>query len=59
MFYFEPFPTVNYDLQKNGNSVEVTDLFKRFKVLDVFKDQYAVYYNYSIKDGERPYTIIV
>ena len=54
MFYFEPFPTVSYDLQKNGNSVEVTDLFKRFKVLDVFKDQYAVYYNYSIKDGERP-----
>jgi len=54
MFYFEPFPTINYDIKKNGNKTEVTDLFLRYKILDVFKNQSAVYYNYSIKDGERP-----
>lgn len=54
MYYFEPFPTIQYDLKKNGNKTTVTDLFKRYKVLDVFKNQYAVYYDYSVKDGERP-----
>jgi hypothetical protein len=54
MFYFEPFPTIDYDIKKNGNKTEVTNLFLRYKVLDVFKNQSAVYYNYSIKDGERP-----
>lgn len=54
MFYFEPFPTVDYDIKKNGNTEEVTNLFLRFKVLNVFKNQSAVYYNYNIKDGERP-----
>lgn len=54
MYYFEPFRTINYDIKKNGNTVEVTDLFLRYKVLDIFKNQYAVYYDYSIKEGERP-----
>jgi len=54
MYYFEPFPTISYDLEKNNNPNEVTNLFLRYKVLDVFKDQYAVYYDYNIKDGERP-----
>ena len=54
MFYFEPFPTIDYDIKKNGNTTEVTNLFLRYKILDVFKNQSAVYYNYSIKDGERP-----
>ena len=54
MFYFEPFPTIDYDISKNGNKIEVTNLFLRYKILDVFKNQSAVYYNYSIRDGERP-----
>ena len=54
MFYFEPFPTINYDLEKNNNPTAVTNIFLRYKVLDIFKNQFAVYYDYSIKDGERP-----
>jgi len=54
MFYFEPFTTVPYDIRKNGFFVDVTNLFLRYKVLDVFKNQSAVYYDYNIKDGERP-----
>lgn len=54
MFYFEPFPTIKYDIKKNGKLNEVTNIFSRYKVLNVFKNQYAIYYDYTIKDGERP-----
>lgn len=54
MFYFEPFPTIQYDIKKDGVTSNVTNLFLRYKIVDIFKNQSAVYYNYSIKDGERP-----
>lgn len=53
-YYFDNFPTVSYDLQKDGNPIDVTNIFLRYKIVDVFKKQQAVYYNYSVKDGERP-----
>jgi len=56
-FYFEPFPTVLYDIKKNGKKVELTNLFLRYKIVEAFKNQKATYYNYNIKEGERPDTI--
>lgn len=53
-YYFENFPTISYDLEKNGNFNNITNIFLRYKIIDVFKKQQAVYYNYNIKDGERP-----
>lgn len=53
-FYFENFPQVSYDLDKSGNPLSVTNLFLRYKIIDAFKKQKAVYYDYSVKDGERP-----
>jgi len=54
MFYFESFKTIPYDVKKNGLKIDVTNLFLRYRVLDIFKNQSAVYYDYNIKDGERP-----
>lgn len=52
-FYFQPFPTIEYDVKKNGKTTTMTNLFLRFKIVDAFKKQQAVYYNYTVKDGER------
>lgn len=53
-FYFENFPKVSYDIDKTGNNIDATNLFVRYKIVDAFKKQPAVYYNYSVQDGERP-----
>lgn len=52
-YYFRPFPLINYDLKKNGKPVLLTNIMQRFKILESFKRQERVYYNYSVKDGER------
>lgn len=53
-FYFDPFPSVKYDLKKNGKIEFLTNLTVRFKVLEVLKTTESGYYDYSIMDGETP-----
>lgn len=53
-YYFQDFPKIPYDIDKKGNTVDVTNIFVRYKIIDIFKKQQAVYYEYSVKDGERP-----
>lgn len=52
-FYFQPFQTIDYDIKKNGKKTTMTNIFLRFKIVEAFKKQQAVYYNYSVKDNER------
>ena len=52
-YYFEPFPLIRYDLKKNNNSSVLTNIATRFKMANAFESVNAVYYNYSIKEGER------
>jgi len=52
-FYFRPFPLVNYDLKKNKNNTVLTNIMTRFKIVESFQRQEAVYYDYSVKEGER------
>lgn len=52
-YYFEPFPLISYDLKKNNNSTVLTNIATRFKMTNVFQNLNAVYYNYSVKEGER------
>lgn len=56
-FFFKPFPTIKYDLKKNGNTEVVTNIMLRFKIQEYLRSQTAVYYNYSIQDSDRPDTI--
>lgn len=53
-FFFEPFPTVNYDLKKNNKLAVLTNVTLRLKIQEILRSRTAVYYNYNVKDGERP-----
>lgn len=52
--YFSYFPTVNHSLKDDGTYVEVTNILKRFAFREDVKGKVDVFYEYSIKDGERP-----
>lgn len=56
-YYFRPFNLVEYDIKKNGNTSLLTNIMARFKIVESFERQEAVYYDYSVKDGERADTI--
>lgn len=53
-FYFKGFPTVDYDIDKSNSTFKLTNLTKRFKITDAVKDRGAVFYNYNVKDSDRP-----
>jgi len=52
--FFAPFPKIQYDIDKSGNSATITNIMLRFKISEIIKSKAAVYYNYQIKDGEYP-----
>jgi hypothetical protein len=54
MKYFSNFPSLNYKLPGMSNSIDVTDITKRFIIRDFYKRQILTFYTYSIRDGERP-----
>ena len=53
-FYFRPFPKIDYDIKKNGIPLLLTDVTKRYKIRDILQQKTAIYYNYTIRDGDRP-----
>jgi hypothetical protein len=53
-FFFEPFPTISYDLKKNGKPEILTNVTVRFKLQNLLSDRSVVFYDYNVKDGERP-----
>lgn len=55
--YFRYFPTVQYDLVKNGNPITLTNIMRRFVVDSKLKDQVDIFYDYTIQAGDRPDTI--
>ena len=56
-FYFRPFNLIEYDVKKNNKTVLLTNIMSRFKIVEAFERQEAIYYDYSVKDGERADTI--
>ncbi len=56
-YYFRPFELIDYDIKKNGKTSLLTNVMARFKIVESFQRQEAVYYDYSVKDGERADTI--
>ena len=55
--YFRHIPKVDYDLGKDGDTANVVDVTKRFHVHALLNDRTTIYYNYEVKDGEKPETI--
>jgi len=55
--YFSYFPKTPHDLTNNGQTVQLTNLLRRFKVQSSVANRADVYYEYDIQDGDRPDTI--
>jgi len=55
--YFSHFPKVSYDISNNGDSLNVVNIMKRFVVDAILNRRLSVFYDYDIRDGDRPDTI--
>lgn len=53
-FYFKPFPTVRYSQKKNNNFELLTNITLRYKIKELVKQKKSIYYDYVIKDSDRP-----
>ena len=53
-FMFDRWPTVSYDVKKNGKPLELTNITLRFKINELLRDKSVVMYDYDVQDGERP-----
>lgn len=54
--YFDNFPRIAYDISQTGHRHKdlITDIFFRFKFLDIIKRMKVAYFPYAIKSGETP-----
>ena len=53
--YFSQFPLTNYNLSGvNGNTVEVTDIFRRVKARSKIADNVTLFDKYDVQEGEKP-----
>jgi len=53
-FYFKNFPKVQYDLKKNNKFLNLTNVTLRFKLTDLITNRSAIFYDYSVKESDRP-----
>lgn len=55
--YFSNFPKIQHDLKNNRQKITLTNIFRRFKVVDSVQEKINVFYDYTIQDGDRPDSI--
>lgn len=53
MFYFKPFPTIEYRMPNETRTVSATNIMKRFTVANMLRNSTVTYDEYYIEDGER------
>ena len=53
--YFDQFPIIDYNLSGvNGNTKEVTDIFRRVKARSKIANNVALFDKYDVAEGEKP-----
>lgn len=54
--YFSYLPNIQYRINGSGETRKetVTDITRRFKIVQLLNSREAIYYNYSVQDGDRP-----
>jgi len=52
-FYFKEFPTVSYDLKKNGKFELLTNITLRFKINQILKSKRALYFSFTIPENMK------
>lgn len=53
-YYFQGFPTIQYQLGDETHTIEVVDIFRTVRPIKKLKDDILLYNKYTIQDGERP-----
>lgn len=53
-YLFNEWPTVSYDIKKNGKPLQLTNITLRFKINELLRNKSVVMYTYDVQDGERP-----
>ena len=57
-FFFRPFPKIFYDVKKNNNNSSVlTNITARYKIRDILKQRAAIFYDYTVKEGDTPSSV--
>lgn len=51
--YFETFNRVEYDINNDGNPLQLTDITLRYRFKQAFAQNRYSYYTYTVRDGER------
>lgn len=54
MAYFSQFPTIRYDLEANGNTKLVPDIFRKVVLKNKYKDNFVLLDSYDVEPGEKP-----
>jgi len=52
--YFKPFPIISYKLSGMTPTISVTDITRRFGLSSLLRNNSAIYFDYEVKDGDRP-----
>lgn len=52
--YFAKFPTIGYDISGSGQTQIVVDILERIKIRDTLLQNWLIFYEYDVKDGETP-----
>ena len=53
--YFNQFPITQYNLSGvNGNTIDVTDIFRRVKIKDKLANNVTLFDKYDVIEGEKP-----
>ena len=53
--FFTAFPKIDYNLSGvNGNTIEVTDIFRRVKVRSKIAQNVTLFDKYDVEEGEKP-----
>jgi hypothetical protein len=53
-YFFQGFPTMEYDILANNKKTTVTDIFRAVRIRQNLRDSVLMYKSYHIEDGERP-----
>jgi hypothetical protein len=54
MFFFRPYPSIQYRVPNSTSSLLVTDITRRFSVSNFLNNASVTFDEYYVQDGERP-----
>jgi len=54
MAYFTQFPIIEYDINANGNTKIIPDIFRKIVLRKKYKDNFVLLDRYDVEPGEKP-----